>query len=67
MERKRYRTDLTDAQWEIMETLIPSAKPGGRPRSVDMREVVNTLFYQERTGCQWDMLPHDLQPQRNGA
>jgi putative transposase len=60
--RKRYPSDLTDAQWEVVEPLIPPAKPGGRPREVDMREVVNTLFYQARTGCQWDFLPHDLLP-----
>jgi putative transposase len=60
--RKPYRTDLTDAQWKILKPLIPPAKPGGRPRAVDMREVVNTLFYQDRTGCQWDQLPHDQLP-----
>jgi putative transposase len=60
--RKPYPTDLTDAQWAILEPLIPSAKPGGRPREVDMREVVNAMFYLNRTGCQWDMLPHDLPP-----
>jgi len=58
--RKRYPSDLTDAQWAIIEPLIPPAKHGGRPRKVDMREVVNTLFYQNRTGVQWDYLPHDL-------
>lgn len=58
--RKRYPSDLTDAQWAIIEPLIPPAKHGGRPRKVDMREVVNTLFYQSRTGVQWDYLPHDL-------
>src|SRR5438132_12833325 len=60
--RKPYSTDLTDEQWHIMQPLIPAAKPGGRPREVDLREVLNTLFYQNRTGCQWDMLPHDLLP-----
>jgi transposase len=58
--RERYPSDLTDAQWEVVEPLIPPAKRGGRPRKVDMREVVNTLFFQARTGCQWDYLPHDL-------
>ena len=58
--RKRYPSDLTDAKWAIIEALIPPAKHGGRPRKVDMREVVNTLFYQSRTGVQWDYLPHDL-------
>jgi putative transposase len=60
--RKPYRSDLTDAQWELIRPLLPPAKPGGRPRTVDLREVVNTLFYQARTGCQWDYLPHDLAP-----
>jgi putative transposase len=60
--RKPYRTDLTDEQWAILQPLIPLAKPGGRPREVDMREVINTLLYLNRTGCQWDMLPHDLLP-----
>jgi len=60
--RKPYRSDLTDAQWQLIQPLLPPAKPGGRPRIVDLREVVNTLFYQARTGCQWDYLPHDLVP-----
>jgi putative transposase len=60
--RKPYRTDLTDAQWQLIQPLLPAAKHGGRPRTVDLREVVNTLFYQARTGCQWDYLPHDLVP-----
>src|SRR6185503_15752628 len=56
---------LTDEQWAILGPLIPPAKQnnrGGRPRTVDMREVLNTLFYLNRSGCQWDMLPHDLLP-----
>jgi putative transposase len=53
---------LTDAQWKIVRPLIPPARPGGRPREVDMREVLNTLLYQARTGCQWELLPHDLLP-----
>jgi putative transposase len=60
--RKPYKTDLTDAQWKLIKPLIPPAKPGGRPREVDMREVLNTLRYQARTGCQWELLPHDLLP-----
>lgn len=58
--RKAYPTDLSDEQWKIVERLIPPAKHGGRPRSTNMREVINTLRYLHRTGCQWDMLPHDL-------
>ena len=63
--RKKYPSDLTDEQWAIVEPMIPPAKQhprGGRPREVDMREVLNTIFYLNRSGCQWDMLPHDLLP-----
>jgi putative transposase len=60
MMRKPYRSDLTDEQWDLIKDLLPAAKPGGRHRTVDLREVVNTLMYQARSGCQWDMLPHDL-------
>jgi len=60
--RKPYPTDLTDAQWAILESLIPPAKAGGRPRAVDMRQIVNAILYLNRSGCQWDMLPHDLPP-----
>src|ERR1700752_1504051 len=60
--RKAYPTDLTDDQWQALEALIPPEKPLGCHRSVDMREVINTILYLNRTGCQWDMLPHDLLP-----
>lgn len=60
--RQPYRTDLTDPQWTLIKTLLPPPKPGGRPRKVDLREVLNTLFYQARTGCQWELIPHDLLP-----
>jgi putative transposase len=59
--RKAYPSDLTDEQWTIIEPLIPVHRVG-RPREVFMREVLNTIFYQVRSGCQWDMLPHDLLP-----
>jgi putative transposase len=59
--RKAYPSDLTDAQWAIIEPLIPVNRLG-RPRDVEMREVLNTIFYLTRSGCQWDMLPHDLPP-----
>src|SRR3954471_9232 len=59
--RKAYPSDLTDRQWAIIEPRIP-VNTLGRPREVDMREVVNTIFYLNRSGCQWDMLPHDLLP-----
>jgi transposase len=60
--RKPYLTDLTDEQWNSLQPLIPPAKPGGRPRAVDLREIIHTLLSLNRTGCQWDMLPHDLLP-----
>src|SRR5450830_1065581 len=62
--RKTYPSDLTDGQWTILQPLIPVARTsrGGRPREVDMREVVNTILYLNRGGCQWDMLPNDLLP-----
>jgi putative transposase len=65
--RKRYPSDLTDEQWTIVAPLLPPAKQrprGGHPRTVDMREVLNTLFSLNRSGCQWDMLPHDVLPKR---
>lgn len=58
--RKAYPSDLTDEQWELIEELIPNARVGGRPRAIDMREVVNAILYLNRSGCQWDMLPHDF-------
>jgi putative transposase len=65
--RKPYATDMTDEQWKITEPLIPPQANGrGRRREVNMREVFNTIFYQNRTGCQWDMLPHDLLPKSTG-
>lgn len=60
--RKSYRSDLTNDQWNLIKDLLPGANATGRPRTVDLREVVNTIQYQARTGCQWDYLPHDLLP-----
>jgi transposase len=62
MERIPYPSDLTDEQWRLIEPWIPSPKPGGRPRSVDLREVVNAVLYLNRTGCSWRQLPHDFPP-----
>ena len=64
--RKRYPSDLTDDQWVILEPLLPSPRPhhGGAPSRVDRRAVLDTLRYQNRTGCQGEMLPHDLLPKR---
>src|SRR5689334_4538692 len=60
MARKPYPTDLTDQQWWLAEPIIPPQRPGGRHRSVDMREVVNALLYQVRSGCQWRLIPHEF-------
>ena len=60
--RKSYRSDLTNEQWDLIQDLLPCGKSTGRPRKVDLREVVNTILYQARTGCQWEYLPHDLLP-----
>ena len=65
LHRKPYPSDLTDEPWAIVGPRIPPAKQskrGGRPRKVEMREVLNTLFSLNRSGCQWEMLPHDLLP-----
>jgi putative transposase len=63
--RKAYATDLTDAQWALLEPLLLAFENRVRPgpeRQVDLREVINSLRYQNRTGCQWALLPHDLLP-----
>lgn len=58
--RERYPTDLTDAQWARIEPLVPKPKPGGRPATVERREIVNAIFYHVRNGGVWRSLPHDL-------
>ncbi len=60
--RLRCPSDLTDAEWALIEPLIPPAKHGGRKRTVDVREVLNGIFYVLSTGCQWTALPKDLPP-----
>src|SRR3954464_5069662 len=62
MARKSYPSDLTDEQWLLIEPFLPHAKPGGRPRKTDLREVVNALLYLVRSGCQWRLLPHEFPP-----
>jgi putative transposase len=64
MERKAYPSDLTDHQWALLQPLLPAARPGGRPRKTDLREVLNALFYLAREGCTWRALPHDFPPWR---
>jgi len=58
--RKSYLTDLTNEQWDLLKEFIPAAKPGGRPRKVEPREIVNAIFYILSAGCPWRMLPHDF-------
>jgi len=65
MPEHAYPTDLTDEQWAIMEPLLPVPKTQGRtgrPRKYSYRQIVNGIFYVLRTGCTWDMMPHDLPP-----
>jgi putative transposase len=64
MKRAPYATDLTDAQWEQIRSVLPRAKNGrtGRPRTHELREIWNAIFYQLRTGCAWRLLPHDFPP-----
>ena len=58
----RYDSDLTDDEWVLVAPLIRPAKRGGRPRTVDVREVLNAIFYVLWTGCPWKALPKDLPP-----
>jgi putative transposase len=64
LPRKAYPSDLTNDQWTILEPQFPPPRTDGlgRPPEVELREVVNAILYLNRTGCQWDMLPHDLPP-----
>src|ERR1700732_459342 len=60
MQRKTYPSDLSDQQWAVLQPLLPAARPGGRPRATDLRELVNALFYLAREGCSWRAIPHDF-------
>src|SRR5262245_38867212 len=60
MDRKPYPTDLTDDQWAVLEPHLQRPVGPGRPASLYLREIVNALLYQARTGCQWRLLPHDF-------
>jgi putative transposase len=63
MDRRAYSTDVTDAQWARLEPLLVKAEGRtGRPRKYPLREVVNALLYQVRSGCAWRLLPHDFPP-----
>lgn len=65
MSREPYPTDLTDAQWEVVRSVLPKAKNGrtGRPRRHPLREIWNAIFYHTRNGGAWRALPHDFPPQ----
>jgi hypothetical protein len=54
-----YPSDLTEQEWDLLAPLIPAAKPGGRPRSADMRRITNGIFYVLRSGCAWRYLPRE--------
>ena len=58
--RKTYPTDLSDAEWKYIEPHLPAPKGYGRPRTHDLREILNAIFYLLKSGCQWRMLPHDF-------
>jgi putative transposase len=60
--RKPYPSDLSDGEWQILKPLLPKPKGFGHPVEVDFREILNGIFYVQRTGCQWEMMPHDLPP-----
>jgi len=60
--RRRYDTDLTDGQWELIAPMIPDARAGGRPRKATSRELVDAILYFLRAGVAWRLLPHDLPP-----
>src|SRR2546430_5879790 len=61
-EGQRYASDVTDAEWALIEPHMPAAKPLGRPRDTELRDVVDAILYIARTGCQWRMLPKDFPP-----
>ena len=60
--RKCYPSDLTDAQWQLIEPLLPSQSTIGHPREVELRDIVDAIFYVQREGCTWRALPGDFPP-----
>ena len=61
-QRSSLSQDLTGAEWAVVEPMVPLAKHGGRKRTIDVREILNEIFYVLWTGCQWKALPKDLPP-----
>src|SRR5476651_1377233 len=66
-DKLRYPSDLTEAEWQHIEPLIPPAKRGGGKRRVNLREIVNGVMYVLSTGCQWRAIPKDLPPRSTGV
>ena len=62
MAKKIYPNDMSDAQWTFIRPLIPPGKAGGRPRNIDMREIINAILYVVRGGVSWRMLPKEYGP-----
>src|SRR5215472_19099859 len=62
MARRAYPSDLSDREWALLAPLLPPPKPGGRPRSADLREIVNAMSSWLRGGVAWRALPHDFPP-----
>jgi putative transposase len=60
MSTRCYDTDLNDAAWAWIAPYLPAARSGGRPRTTDLRAVLNAIFYLLRTGCQWRLLPREF-------
>jgi putative transposase len=62
MPRRPYPSDLSDGEWAILEPLLPTVRPGGRPRAHSLREIVDAIRYVLRTGCQWRAVPYEYPP-----
>lgn len=62
MPRRPYPSDLKDAEWVVLEPLLPAVRPGGRPRAHPLRDIIDAIRYVLRTGCQWRALPHEYPP-----
>jgi transposase len=60
--RKRYPTDLSDAEWSCIEPHLPTPRAAGRPRRHSLREILDAIFYIVRSGCAWRLLPHEFPP-----
>ena len=59
---RRYASDMTDGEWALIAPFMPARKATGRPRTTDLRDVVDALLYTATTGCQWAMIPDSFPP-----